>query len=89
MAWTTLAPAVSGSFLCLHAPIHPPKQHQASPIESIHKQWSGLFPPTGEFERLFLVLPMEEDSLATTEVLSSLSQALANLVLGDNKIRAE
>ena len=32
---------------------------------------------------------MEEDSLATTEVLSILSQALSNLVLGDNKIRAE
>ncbi|KAF8333461.1 armadillo-type protein [Cantharellus anzutake] len=32
---------------------------------------------------------MEEDSLATTEVLNSLSQALSNLILGDNQIRNE
>jgi hypothetical protein len=32
---------------------------------------------------------MDEESLASPEVLTSLSQALSNLVLGDNEIRAE
>ena|ERR1700733_3398284 len=32
---------------------------------------------------------MDEESLASPEVLTSLSQALSNLVLGDNEIRTE
>ncbi len=32
---------------------------------------------------------MDEESLATTDVLNSLSQALSNLILGDNQIRSE